>query len=256
MEIFVGNLPFDVTEQEIREKFAEIGEVSNVKMLFDKLSGRFRGIAFVTFEDDSQARLAVEKLNGEDFGGRPLRLDISRGIEHRFNGFGGGFAPKKKFFKNNNRNFFRANDNRENNDFQESSNTDGDLGEGAHKREDYPRKPFFKKRPFRPFGGGFKKRDNFSNSNSFEENQEGENSNSEFDNNRNFRDNRGGFKPKFGGFKSGFKQRRNFKERGDFKGRGDFREDSRQRNFRHRNFRNNDYEGGQGFRSRDDFGDE
>ncbi|MBQ6534165.1 MAG: hypothetical protein IJI37_03265 [Opitutales bacterium] len=95
MEIFVGNLPFDITEGEIREKFGECGTVSSVKMLTDKLSGRFRGIAFVSFDDDEQAKAAVEKLNGADLGGRPMRVDISRSIDRRFNGFGAGFAPKR-----------------------------------------------------------------------------------------------------------------------------------------------------------------
>ena len=78
MEIFVGNLPFDITEQEIRDKFAEIGAVSNVKMLMDKFSGRFRGIAFVSMDDQAQAEKAVETLNGADLGGRPMKVDRSR----------------------------------------------------------------------------------------------------------------------------------------------------------------------------------
>jgi len=95
MEIFVGNLPFDITEGDIKEKFSECGTVASVKMLTDKLSGRFRGIAFVSFDDDEQAKAAVEKLNGADLGGRPMRVDISRSIDRRFNGFGAGFSPKR-----------------------------------------------------------------------------------------------------------------------------------------------------------------
>lgn len=99
MEIFVGNLPFDITEQNIKDKFSEIGEVASVRMLTDKLTGRFRGIAFVSFDDDDVARNAIDILDGADLGGRPMRVDKNKAIEYRFNGFGGGFAPKKKEFK-------------------------------------------------------------------------------------------------------------------------------------------------------------
>ena len=95
MEIFVGNLPFDITEQEIRDKFAECGAVSNVKMLMDKFSGRFRGIAFVTMDDETQAQSAVQALNGAELGGRPMKVDKSRDKEERFSGFGGGFKPRQ-----------------------------------------------------------------------------------------------------------------------------------------------------------------
>ncbi len=242
MEIFVGNLPFDVTEQDIREKFAECGEVSNIKMLFDKMSGRFRGIAFVSFEDDSQARDAVANLNGVDFGGRPMRIDFSKGIERRFNGFGGGFAPKKKFFKNDNRDFPRENfDNR---DFprggfeKRERNFDGENREGG-----FQRKPFFKKRPFKPFGK-FRKFDESNRNESFEGARE--NRGDSFENeNRNFRQNRGGFKPRFGGFKSGGGFKGGFK--GAFKG-----------GFKRKQFggSRDNFGGENSFRPRDDFGDE
>lgn len=105
MEIFVGNLPFDITEQEIRDVFAKYGAISNIKMLTDKFTGRFRGIAFVTIDDDASAQKAIEEMNGADLGGRPMRLDRTRPREERFSGFGGGFrkpfrrpyAPRRDF---------------------------------------------------------------------------------------------------------------------------------------------------------------
>ena len=78
MEIFVGNLPFDITEREILDAFAKYGEVSGIKMLKDKQTGRFRGIAFVSMPDDVQANAAIDALNNADLGGRPLREDRSR----------------------------------------------------------------------------------------------------------------------------------------------------------------------------------
>ena len=96
MEIFVGNLPFDVTEQEITDVFAAYGAVSAVKMLMDKMTGRFRGIAFVTMSDDAQAQQAMDALNGKDLGGRPMRIDKTRERSDRFNGEGGGFGGKHR----------------------------------------------------------------------------------------------------------------------------------------------------------------
>lgn len=95
MEIFVGNLPFDVTEQEITDVFAAYGPVSAIKMLMDKMTGRFRGIAFVTMGDDAQAQQAMEALNGKDLGGRPMRIDKTRERSDRFNGEGGGFGKPR-----------------------------------------------------------------------------------------------------------------------------------------------------------------
>lgn len=128
MEIFVGNLPFSITEQEIRDAFAPHGTVDSVKMLMDKFSGRFRGIAFVVMSDDAQAQAAIAALNGVELGGRPMRVDQSRERTPRFNGFGGsydkkdggefrprrgGFRPRRNFGDGENREGFkRDGDNR------------------------------------------------------------------------------------------------------------------------------------------------
>ena len=110
MEIFVGNLPFDCTEQDLRDVFSQYGEIASVKMLTDKFSGRFRGIAFVLMDDEEKALAAISGLNGKDFKGRPMRVDRSR-QRSRFNGFGGGFARKRGDSKerhDNRRNAFRS----------------------------------------------------------------------------------------------------------------------------------------------------
>ena len=102
MEIFVGNLPFDITEQEVADAFAQHGTVSKIKMLTDRETGRFRGIAFVTMDDDTQAKAAVDALNEKDLGGRPMRVSQSRGKDERpprFSGFSGGrkFGQNRRF---------------------------------------------------------------------------------------------------------------------------------------------------------------
>ena len=102
MEIFVGNLPFDITEQEVADAFAQHGTVSKIKMLTDRETGRFRGIAFVTMDDDTQAKAAIDALNEKDLGGRPMRVSQSRGKDERpprFSGFSGGrkFGQNRRF---------------------------------------------------------------------------------------------------------------------------------------------------------------
>ena len=94
MEIFVGNLPFEVTQEELNAAFAQYGEVASIKMLTDRETGRFRGIAFVTMNDAEQGANAIKSLNGADMGGRAMRVDDSKPREsrpgNRVGGFGGG----------------------------------------------------------------------------------------------------------------------------------------------------------------------
>ena len=76
-KIFVGNLNFATTDQELRELFGEIGEVVDVHIPKDRESGRPRGFAFVRFAAEEHAAQAVEKFHGREVGGRDLRLDIA-----------------------------------------------------------------------------------------------------------------------------------------------------------------------------------
>ena len=75
--IYVGNLPFSAKEDEIRSRFAEFGEVQNVKFVMDRETGRFRGFGFVEMEDAGAAK-AIEALDGKDFGGRTLRVNEAK----------------------------------------------------------------------------------------------------------------------------------------------------------------------------------
>jgi len=76
-KIFVGNLNFGTTDQELRELFGEIGEVVDVHIPKDRESGRPRGFAFIRFAAEEHAAEAVEKFHGREVGGRELRLDIA-----------------------------------------------------------------------------------------------------------------------------------------------------------------------------------
>ena len=73
-KLFVGNLPFSATEEEIREKFAEHGEVLAVNLVNDRHTGQPRGFGFVEMDDEG-AQKAIQALNNADFGGRALRVD-------------------------------------------------------------------------------------------------------------------------------------------------------------------------------------
>ncbi len=75
--IYVGNLPFNSTEDDIRELFAPHGEVQSVKLITDRETGRPRGFGFVEMEGDA-ATAAISALDGGDYGGRTLRVNEAR----------------------------------------------------------------------------------------------------------------------------------------------------------------------------------
>jgi len=86
----VGNLSFDVTRDELIEAFAEAGRVLDAKVPTDRETGRPRGFAFVEFEDEEGARKCIEKMNGRDLKGRPLRVNEAENRPPRPGGGGGG----------------------------------------------------------------------------------------------------------------------------------------------------------------------
>ncbi|MEW6338862.1 MAG: RNA-binding protein [Acidobacteriota bacterium] len=102
MKLYVGNLPFSARDEELRELFAQYGEVSRANVVMDKESGRSRGFGFVEYEDSEQAKAAVTALNGRDWKGRALVVNEARaqgagGGERRGprgggGGYGGGFG--------------------------------------------------------------------------------------------------------------------------------------------------------------------
>jgi RNA recognition motif-containing protein len=89
-KLYVGNLPFSVTDVELREIFSEFGEVQSAQVIMDRETGRSRGFGFVEM-DSGGASAAIENLNGKDVGGRPLVVNEARPREDRPRGGGGGF---------------------------------------------------------------------------------------------------------------------------------------------------------------------
>ena len=75
MDIFVGNLNFRMEENQLEQLFAEFGEVSSVRIMKDKITGRARGFAFVSMPNESEANAAITSLDGREIQGRPLRVN-------------------------------------------------------------------------------------------------------------------------------------------------------------------------------------
>ncbi|MEM7230187.1 MAG: RNA-binding protein [Planctomycetota bacterium] len=90
MKIYVGNLPYSATETEIQELFTQYGEVQSVSLINDRETGRPRGFGFVEM-DDNGGREAINQLNGQQFGERPLTVNEARPRENRGGGGGGGW---------------------------------------------------------------------------------------------------------------------------------------------------------------------
>lgn len=95
MDIYVGNLPFSATEEEVAELFAAFGPVEKVKIVTDRETGRPRGFCFVTLADVARVKEAAEALDGQEMGGRPLRVNPAEPRESRPGGFGGGGGERR-----------------------------------------------------------------------------------------------------------------------------------------------------------------
>ncbi len=90
MDIYVGNLPYTLGEEDIRQLFEEFGTVEKVKVMIDFETQRSKGFGFVTMTDENQARTAMEGLDGRDVGGRALRVNPAQQRPPRQFGEGGG----------------------------------------------------------------------------------------------------------------------------------------------------------------------
>jgi len=83
MNIYVGNLSYGMSEEELRDAFAAYGDVASVKILSDRETGRSRGFGFVEMPNQSEGETAITQLNGKDVGGRALRVNEARPRERR-----------------------------------------------------------------------------------------------------------------------------------------------------------------------------
>lgn len=90
MNLFIGNLPYDMEEDELRELFEEYGEISSVKIITDRDSGKSKGFGFVDMPDDQQAKKALDELDGAEIDGRSISVKKAEERKDRPKG-GGGF---------------------------------------------------------------------------------------------------------------------------------------------------------------------
>ena len=89
-KLFVGNLSFNTTENDLQDTFAAHGTVSEVNLMMDRDSGRPRGFGFITMSTPEEAQAAIDALNGKSIDGRALTVNIAKPREERTGGGGGG----------------------------------------------------------------------------------------------------------------------------------------------------------------------
>jgi cold-inducible RNA-binding protein len=98
MKLYVGNLSFETTENDLQDLFEPHGAVNEVHLMMDKMTGKSRGFAFITMNDDAQANAAMSALNGKELNGRALNVNQARPREERPRPYGGGnrFAGNRR----------------------------------------------------------------------------------------------------------------------------------------------------------------
>jgi RNA recognition motif-containing protein len=89
-KLFVGNLSFNTTENDLQEAFAAHGQVVEANLMMDRMTGRSRGFAFITYSTPEEAQKAIAAMNGQQLDGRALTVNIARPKEERAPGGGGG----------------------------------------------------------------------------------------------------------------------------------------------------------------------
>ena len=103
MKLYVGNLSFETTENDLQDLFEQHGQVNEVRLMMDRMTGKSRGFAFVTMNDDAQAKAAMSALNGREVNGRALTVNEARPREERPRPYGGGGGGSRRSFANNRR---------------------------------------------------------------------------------------------------------------------------------------------------------
>jgi cold-inducible RNA-binding protein len=96
-KLFVGNLSFNTTENDLQDTFAAFGTVTEANLMMDRSTGRPRGFGFVTMSTPEEALKAVEGMNGKSIDGRALTVNLARPREERAPGGGGGGGERRQF---------------------------------------------------------------------------------------------------------------------------------------------------------------
>ena len=82
-KLYVGNLPYSVNDDGLKELFAPSGEVTEAKVIMDKFSGRSKGFGFVTMKDDESAQKAISEIDGKEIEGRQMKVNVARPMRER-----------------------------------------------------------------------------------------------------------------------------------------------------------------------------
>ncbi len=83
MKIYVGNLPFTIDSEKLKELFASFGDIEEAIVISDKFSGRSKGFGFITFPNDEDAKKAIKEMNEKDVEGRALKVNEAKPMEDR-----------------------------------------------------------------------------------------------------------------------------------------------------------------------------
>ncbi len=97
MNIYVGNLSYQVTDEELRAAFEVYGEVSSAAVIRDKFTGEAKGFGFVEMPKQAEAEAAIKKLNGKELKGRTLTVNLARPRKEGERGGGGGGGGRRRF---------------------------------------------------------------------------------------------------------------------------------------------------------------
>jgi RNA recognition motif-containing protein len=98
-KLFVGNIPYDITESDLQAHFEQAGAVESVQVMRDRETGRARGFAFVEMATEADSQNAITQLHDREFGGRRLAVNEARPPAPRGGGFGGGGGDRGGFRK-------------------------------------------------------------------------------------------------------------------------------------------------------------
>ena len=100
MNIYVSNLSFNVEDEDLREFFADYGEVTSARVIMDKFTNKSRGFGFVEMSDDESAQKAIAELDGGMVEGRAIRVSVAKPREERSNTGNGGGGGQRRSFSN------------------------------------------------------------------------------------------------------------------------------------------------------------
>ena len=98
-KLYIGGLPYQTTQDELRDAFSKAGAVASVSIIMDKMTGRSRGFGFVEMEQEADAQKAIEMWNGQDFDGRKLTVNEAKPMEARAprSNDGGGYGNRQSW---------------------------------------------------------------------------------------------------------------------------------------------------------------